>query len=397
MARPQASRVEFKRILSPIREFIQDSRAVGVTLICCTFISLLISNSGWGEAYIGFWQHEVHYPTADLHLPHTILHIINDALMTLFFFLVGLEIKRELLIGELSSIRKSMLPVMGAIGGMAAPALGYLLWCGGTPFAKGWAIPMATDIAFSLGVLSLLGKRAPLSLRIFLTALAIIDDLGGILTIALFYTEEINKTYLFMALGLVFVLSLMNVAKIRHYFYYFLLALPLWYFVFNSGIHATIAGVLLALTIPLHKVEKLEHTLHDPVNFIILPLFALANTAIILPLDFSSILSSPIHYGVLMGLVLGKPVGIFLFALASVKLRLADRPSGMSWSQLWGVGMIGGIGFTMSIFIAMLAFESAGMQIIAKVAIIEASVLAGILAYIFLKRTTVHHRSPDKE
>ncbi|RYD58682.1 MAG: Na+/H+ antiporter NhaA [Sphingobacteriales bacterium] len=390
MTNKKGARLILKRVLSPIREFIGDSRAVGITLICCTFVSLIISNSSWGTAYIHFWEKELHFVPSALHLPHSILHIINDALMTLFFFLVGLEIKRELLVGELSSIKKSMLPVMGAIGGMVVPALLYMLWCGGTPFSRGWAIPMATDIAFSLGVLSLLGKRAPLSLRIFLTALAIIDDLGGIVTIALFYTEDINWTYLFMAFGLVFVLSMMNVAKVRYYFFYFLLGIPLWYFVFNSGIHATIAGVLLALTIPMPKIEKLEHALHDPVNFIILPLFALANTAIILPHDFSFIFTSPIHYGVLMGLVLGKPIGIFLFGLASVKLRLADLQQGMGLMQLWGVGMIGGIGFTMSIFIAMLAFDAPDMQLIAKVAIIEASLLAGVLGYLFLKRMNPH-------
>lgn len=373
-------------MLSPVREFIHDSRAVGVVLICCTFASLLISNSGWGEQYIRFWNRDFQFSFMGLHLPHSTVHIINDALMTLFFFLVGLEIKRELLIGELSGIKKSMLPVMSAIGGMAVPALIYILWCGHTPFAKGWAIPMATDIAFSLGVLSLLGKKAPLSLRIFLTALAIIDDLGGIVTIALFYTEAIDKNYLFMAFGLVTALALMNIFKVRRYCYYFLPGLPLWYLVFNSGIHATIAGVLLAFTVPLHRVDKLEHWLHIPVNFFILPLFALANTAIILPTDFTYVFTSPVHYGVIMGLVLGKPIGIFIFGMASVKLRLADLPRGMTWPQLWGVGMIGGIGFTMSIFIAMLSFELPGVQLIAKIAIIEASLLAGLSGYLFLKR-----------
>lgn len=371
--------------MSPIREFISDSRAVGIVLICCTLVSLVVSNSAWGMGYIAFWERELHLPFKDLHLPHSIVHIINDVLMALFFFLVGLEIKRELLVGELKDIRQSMLPIAGAVGGMAAPAMIYMLWCGNTLFAKGWAVPMATDIAFSLGVLSLLGRRAPLSLRIFLTALAIIDDLGGILTIAVFYTEKIDWLYLFVALGISCTLVAMNLLKVRRYHYYFLLGVLLWYAVFNSGIHATIAGVLLALTIPLHKIERLEHTLHDPVNFIILPLFALANTAIVLPKDFSMVLSSPVHYGILTGLVLGKPIGIFLFALAAVKLRIARLPAGMTLAQLWGVGMVAGIGFTMSIFIAMLAFEIAEVQVTAKVAIIEASLIAGLLGFLYLR------------
>lgn len=374
-----------RRMLSPVREFISDSRAVGITLICCTVVSLIISNSAWGMQYVHFLERELHFPIKDLHLPHSITHIINDVLMTFFFFLVGLEIKRELLVGELKNIRKSMLPIAGAVGGMTVPALLYILWCGNTLFAKGWAIPMATDIAFSLGVLSLLGKKAPLSLRIFLTALAIIDDLGGILTIAIFYTEQIDMLYLFVATGIVFTLTLMNVLKVRQYHYYFLLGALLWYAVFNSGIHATIAGVALALTIPLHKIEKLEHALHDPVNFIILPLFALANTAIILPTDLSTVFSSPVHYGILTGLLLGKPIGIFLFGLAAIKLRLADMPAGMTLKQLLGVGMIAGIGFTMSVFIAMLAFDIPEVQVTAKVAIIEASLIAGLIGFLYLK------------
>lgn len=374
-----------QRIISPLREFIHDSRAVGITLICCTFISLIVSNSSWSENYLAFWEKEIHLPFDDLTLPHSFLHIINDGLMALFFFLVGLEIKRELMIGELSSLKKSVVPVIGAVGGMVVPAAIYLLWCGGTDFSKGWGIPMATDIAFSLGVLSLLGKRAPLSLRIFLTALAIIDDLGGILAIAIFYAEDISRNYLFMALGLLFVLALMNLLKIKRYYFYFLLGILLWYMFFNSGVHATIAGVLLAFTIPLHKIERLEHSLHDPVNFIILPLFALANTAIVLPLDFNFIFSSIIHHGIFMGLVVGKPVGIFVFSLIAVKLGIGALPAGMGWKQLFGMGLIAGIGFTMSIFIATLAFDLPGVQLIAKVAIIGASLVAGLLGFLYLR------------
>lgn len=377
-------RIIKENIISPIKEFIDDSRSVGIVLICCTVISLIVSNSSWGESYIGFWERELITSAAGSHVPHTVLHLINDGLMTLFFFLVGLEIKRELLVGELASIKKSMLPVIAAAGGMIVPAIIYLLWCGGTQFKSGWGIPMATDIAFSLAVLSLLGKRAPLSLKIFLTALAIIDDLGGILAIAIFYTSEIHWNYLLFGAGLLVILSVMNLLKVRQYAIYFVLGLLLWYCVFNSGVHATIAGVLLAFTIPLHKAEQLEHALHDPVNFIIMPLFALANTAILLPDSFSFIFQSAVHHGILMGLVFGKPIGIFVFALLSVRLGFASLPDGMTWKQLWGTGMIAGIGFTMSIFIATLAFDLPGIQLIAKVAIITASLISGIAGFLYL-------------
>lgn len=324
-------------------------------------------------------------PAPVLHLPHTILHIVNDGLMAIFFFLVGLEIKRELLVGELASVKKSLLPVIAAIGGMAVPAFIFWLWCGGTPYSKGWGIPMATDIAFSLGVLSLLGRKAPLPLRIFLTALAIIDDLGGILTIAIFYAAEIKLNYLFLSAGLLFVLALMNLLKVRRYFVYLLFGLFLWYFVFNSGVHATIAGVLLAFVIPLHKIEELEHALHDPVNFIIMPVFALANTAIVLPDNFALVLSSIVHHGILTGLVIGKPIGIFLFGFLAVKLGIGSLPEGVTWKQFLGMGMIAGIGFTISIFMSTLAFGQPEIQIIAKVAIMSASLVAAVLGFFYLR------------
>ncbi len=305
--------------------------------------------------------------------------------MALFFFLVGLEIKRELLVGELSSLKKSVLPIIAAVGGMVVPAAFYGLWCGSSPFSSGWGIPMATDIAFSLGVLSLLGKRAPLQLRIFLTALAIIDDLGGILAIAVFYTASINLPYLFAALGLFFALCLLNYLKITRYRTYFILGIVLWYLVYNSGIHATIAGILLAFAIPLQKINKLEHTLHDPVNFIILPIFALANTAIIIPNELGFIYSSIVHHGIFMGLVLGKPIGIFVFSIVAVRLGVGALPENVEWKHIWGMGMIAGIGFTMSIFIATLAYELPGIQLIAKVSVIGASLVSGMLGFAYLK------------
>jgi len=385
MASLSPKRILKERIISPLREFIHDSRAVGITLICCTAISLFITNSAWGESYLHFWERELAMPVSWLHLPHSVLHLINDGLMAIFFFLVGMEIKRELLVGELASLKRSMLPIFGAVGGMIVPAFMYFLWCGGTPYAHGWGIPMATDIAFSLGILSLLGSKAPLSLRIFLTALAIIDDLGGILTIAIFYTGEISWLYLFWAGLALVVLILMNVFRIRIYLLYFVLGIVLWYLLFNSGVHATIAGVLLAFTIPLHKIEKLEHALHDPVNFIIMPLFALANTAIVLPEDILAVFSSVVHHGILTGLVVGKPLGIFLFSYLAVKMGIASLPKGIRWKQLFGAGIIGGIGFTISIFISTLAFNDAFIQTVAKVAVMIASLVAAVVGFLYLR------------
>lgn len=373
------------KILSPIKEFINDSRAVGITLIVCTIVSLIVSNSNWGGQYLQFWAQDISLTAPKLHLPHSILHLVNDGLMAVFFFLVGLEIKRELMVGELASFKKSLLPIVAAIGGMFVPALLYQLWCGQSLYSHGWAIPMATDIAFSLGVLSLLGNKAPLSFRIFLTALAIIDDLGGILTIAIFYAKQINTTYLMIGGSIMIILIIMNLLKVKWQPIYFILGLLLWYVVFNSGIHATVAGVLLAFTIPLRKIEVLEHTLHNPVNFIILPIFALANTAIILPVNFSNIFLSDLHHGIFSGLVLGKPIGILLFSFIAIKLRVGSLPEGMNFKHLLGIGMIAGIGFTMSIFIATLAFSNPEFQLTAKVSIISASFLAGIIGYLYLR------------
>ncbi len=384
MKRKRALLFFHRRLISPIKEFIHDSRAVGITLIICTIVSLIVSNSAWGENFIGFWEKELQMPAPELHLPHTPLHIVNDFLMAIFFLLVGLEIKRELLVGELASVRKSMLPIIAAIGGMVVPVLLFLLWCGGDPrYVHGWGIPMATDIAFSLGVLSLLGKKVPISVKIFLTALAIIDDLGGILMIAIFYAGSIDWMSLGIAGGIVMILVMLNFFNVKRHHLYIILGLFLWYFVFNSGVHATIAGVLLAFTIPMHKVERLEHTLHDPVNFIILPLFALANTAIVLPAEFSTVFTSVLHHGIFSGLVLGKPIGIFLFSIAAIKLKIAEPARHITKRTLLGIGMIAGIGFTMSIFIATLAFFEPQTQLIAKLSILGASLVAGLVGYFY--------------
>lgn len=383
-----------QRVISPIFQFLQDSRAVGIVLIVCTVISMVIANSPWQEPYIRFFTNLFdaagghHMDFHGLHLPNSWLLWINDGLMALFFFLVGMEIKRELTTGELASFKKALLPALAAVGGMVAPALIYVLFNHATPYRHGWGIPMATDIAFSLGIISLLGKRVPLSLKIFLTALAIIDDLGAILTIALFYTDELHTVYLYIGAGIFALLLLLNYFRVSRMIFYFIPGIVLWYCIFNSGIHATIAGVLLAFTVPLTKINQLEHTLHDPVNFLIMPVFALANTAIPFPADLLQAFSHTVSFGIMTGLVLGKPIGIFAFCFAAVKLKLASLPAQTNWKQLWGVGMIAGIGFTMSIFIASLAFDEAGIQIVSIMSVIAASVIASIAGFIFLRLLT---------
>ena len=372
-------------LLSPVREFIQDSRAVGIALICCTIVSLILSNSSYSGVYNSFWAKDILATGGGLHLPHTVLHFINDGLMAVFFLMVGMEIKRELMTGELNTVKKAMLPAFAAVGGMVVPAIIYAAWCGGTPFSNGWGIPMATDIAFSLGILSLLGKKAPLSLRIFLTALAIIDDLGGILAIAIFYAGEIDLVYLGLGFLVLVLLTAMNLLKVKRNYFFFLPGLLLWYFIYNSGVHATIAGVVLAFTIPLRNINKLIHGLHDPVNFIILPFFALANTAIVFPADIGFVFTSQLHHGIFMGLVLGKPLGIVLFSLLAVRLKIAELPQRLLWRQILGMGMVAGIGFTISIFMATLALQGDEPQTIAKIAIMGASLVSGVLGFVYLK------------
>ncbi len=380
---PSIRQIIKRQIISPIQEFIKDSRAVGVTLLICTVVSLLIANSGWKDSYLHLLEKEMHI-LPFLHLPHSILHWINDGLMTLFFFLVGMEIKRELLIGELSSLKKASLPIAAAIGGMVVPAGIFAIFNNGTPYSGGWGIPMATDIAFSLGVASLLGNRVPVTLKIFLMALAIIDDLGAILVIAVFYGGAISWLHLLVAALLLGILHVLNKLKGNQWWVTLVIGLLVWYCVFNSGIHATIAGVLIAFFIPLEKLSNYEHTLHDPINFIILPLFAFANTAIEIPGNFSEAITTSLSWGVLAGLVLGKPLGITLASWLTVVTKIGERPSGTSWMQLVGMGALAGIGFTMSIFITMLAFSDPLTQNIAKLAILIGAVVSVLFGLILL-------------
>lgn len=381
------------RFLHPLKEFFNDSKAIGITLLSCTVISLLLSNLGdvstwyknlWLFSFDGSAHHTLH--AGNLILPNSVLLVINDLFMAVFFFLAGMEIKREMAEGELSSIRQSLLPVIGAVGGMLAPAIIYGLLNKGTGFTNGWAVPMATDIAFTLGVASLLGNRIPVALKVFLTALAIIDDLGAIVVIALFYGGRIAPMYIFLTMAILFVLWQLLRYRVSLGWFHWVLALMLWYCMFNSGIHATVAGVAFAFLIPVKELSKLELRLHHPVYFGIMPLFALANTAISFPENGLSALHSTYSWGIMAGLFIGKPLGIFGACYLMVQKKWADLPAGTNWYQLIGAGILAGIGFTMSIFISTLAFQDTTEQDIAKMAVLLASFLAMITGYIWFMR-----------
>ena len=350
------------RSRSPFLRFLTSDKAGGIILIACTMLSLLVANSPAGSAYHHFWQWPLPVTVGPVSIPFNLEEWINDGLMAIFFLLVGLEIKKEMLDGELSGIKKALLPVMAAVGGMALPALIHFLLNHGKAGQPGIGIPMATDIAFSLGILSLLGSRIPVSLKIFLTALAIIDDLGAILVIALFYTSSFSAAYLFAALGLFGGLLLLNRLKVTTGWIYLLTGVVIWYCMYKSGIHATLSGVLLAFAIPVSKSAKesmshrLEHAIHYPVNLLIVPVFALANTAIFLPADWHITLFSANSLGIGLGLLLGKPLGIGLASLCAVKLGWSVLPPGLTMKRIFGLGLLAGIGFTMSIFISNLAF-----------------------------------------
>ena len=371
------------KFIQPFRQIIKDSRSIGIILTACTIISILIANSPYSTPYISFWNTEFQTP-AWLHLPHSILHVINDGLMAVFFFLVGLEIKRELLKGQLAEMKKAILPVFGAIGGMFVPALIFLVFNRANEFRQGWGIPMATDIAFSLGISALLGKKVPLNLKVFLTALAIIDDLGAIVIIAVFYGSDMSIVYLLIGFLLALGLFLMNHFKVRFGWWNFVIGLLIWYCIFNSGVHATIAGVMFAFAIPIAHIEKIEHALHAPVNFAIIPIFALANTAIVLPADFVGAVNSSLNWGIIAGLVIGKPLGVVAFCYLLTTMKWATLPEGTTWAQVTGMGTLAGIGFTMSIFIAMLAFGDAVTQDQAKIGVLIGSIISAILGALLL-------------
>lgn len=365
--------------------FFNSEKASGLILIICTALSLVLANSAFGEEYIHLWHSNIQLKPVEFW--------INDGLMTIFFLLVGLEIERELYIGELSGIKKAMLPVMAAIGGMAVPALIYFFFNYGIATQSGFGIPMATDIAFSLAILSLLGNKVPASLKVFLTALAIIDDLGAIVVIAAFYSKGVSAFYLGMAAVLFALMLVLNRVKFYKIWVYLLLGCILWFCMFRSGIHATITGVLLAFAIPFGNGDEkspsynLQHQLHKPVAFLILPLFALANTAITIPSSFAADLATPNSLGIMMGLLIGKPLGIFLFSIIGIVSGLCFMPADIKRKHLFGAGMLAGIGFTMSIFITILAFTDPALINSSKIAIIIASVLSGILGFLWLHFT----------
>lgn len=363
-------------------DFFESEKSSGLFLLFCTMVSLLISNSLWGESYISFWNTYVG--------SHSISHWVNDGLMAIFFLLIGLELEREIYIGELSKIKDALLPFSAAIGGMLIPALLFIYFNFGTQTQSGFGIPMATDIAFALGILSLLGKKVPISLKIFLTALAVIDDLGAIMVIALFYTKNIIWINLIISLSIFGILLILNRLKVHNLIPYLIGGVFMWYFMLNSGIHATISGVLLAFAIPFGcGGEKspsyiLQHILHNPVAFVILPIFALANTAIIINSGWQNAMTETYTLGILFGLLLGKPIGIFVFSYLAVKMKLCSLPSDINWKTIVGVGFLAGIGFTMSIFITILAYDDDSLINNTKIMIIITSSLAGIIGFIIL-------------
>lgn len=381
--------------LTVFRDFFKSSNAGGIILFICVILSLILANTPAGVGLQNLLDRRIGYESEHIHLNYSILLWINDGLMAIFFLLVGLEIKREIVEGELSSPRKASLPILCAIGGAIVPALIYVSLNAGTETASGWGIPMATDIAFALAVIGLLGKRIPPSLKIFLAALAIVDDLIAIMVIAFFYSSGIETSYLLYAAAGLSVLIIMNRLNVLNPYLYLIPGVFIWYFVHHSGIHATIAGVLVAMTIPTNDtdvespLERLEHALVRPVNFLIIPLFAFANTNITLASEMIDGLTAPLGLGIGLGLLLGKPIGIFLMAYLCTKLNVTTLPVGGTYKQIIGVGLLAGIGFTMSIFISILSFEDALHVNEAKLSILITSILAGIAGYLFLYNSRV--------
>ncbi|MGV0936812.1 Na+/H+ antiporter NhaA [Empedobacter falsenii] len=367
-------------------QFFHSQTSGGILLIFCTAFSLLLANSPIAESYDAIWLTDM--------FGHSFAHWINDGLMAIFFFLIGLELKREVFVGELSDTKKAILPVFAALGGMLIPAFIFFLTNKGTDTIHGFGIPMATDIAFAVAIITMLGKRVPLSLKVFLTALAVIDDLGAIIVIALFYPNPelpLDFTQFGIAIAILLGLFALNKLKIKSMIPYIIGGIAVWWFMLHSGIHATIAGVLVAFTIPFDKDDskslsaKMEHALHIPVAFIILPLFALANTAITIEGGGLAHFSIPLASGIFLGLVVGKPVGITLFTWIAVKLGLCELPTAVNFKRVFGVGILGGIGFTMSIFVSMLAFKDPSYINEAKLMILVASLTAAIVGFIVLK------------
>ena len=421
-------------IFEPFRRFARLEAFAGILIMICCGIALVWANSPWQESYFGIWNKQVTIEFGDFVLSKPFILWINDGLMAIFFFVVGLEVKREMLVGELSSFRNASLPIMAAIGGMIVPLAMFLLLIGDAPGKEGWGIPMATDIAFALGVLLLLGKRVPLALKVFLTAFAIVDDIGAVLVVAVFYTSKIYWAALFIGLGLIAVLFVMNVFNFRKMTVYLIIGIVVWYFFLKSGIHPTIAGVLIAFTIPVNTkvhnhtfakrlqgfmlkfsdkkddssrilshdqlstldelegavqdvispLQSIEHRMHSLVAYFVLPLFALANGGVLVG-EADRFFSNPLALSIAISLIAGKLIGILVFSWLGVKLNITSLPEGSNWKQISGLALLGGIGFTMSIFISNLAFADADMVNSAKFGVIAGSIIAGIAGFVTLK------------
>ncbi len=380
------------RLTALFKEFFQSQQSAGILLVLATVASLLIANSSAGPSYIAFWSQKIGLPSHQFHLEHSITEWINDALMTVFFLLVGLEIERELYIGELSDRKRALLPMMGALGGMLVPALIYFLFNFNHPQTlSGAGIPTATDIAFAIAIMGLLGDRVPAALKVFLTALAIIDDLGAIVVIALFYGGGFNFLYLGLSALIGILLYILNKRENENGWLFLFLGVSLWFCMLHSGVHATLSGVILAFALPFksgkpHTLSyRVEHKIQWPVTYLILPLFALANTAIAIPSDTSAIATHPASLGIFFGLVLGKPLGIVFASLIAVKLGIASLSQSINLRKLIGAGILGGIGFTMAIFVDNLAFTDPALIDLGKVSILIASTTCAIVGYSLLK------------
>jgi NhaA family Na+:H+ antiporter len=374
------------------KDFIESEKSSGYLLVFITFISMIFTNSQFGQGYLKVWHSYIDLSFSQIQLNYSIEHWINDGLMVIFFLLVGLEIEREIYEGELSTLKKASLPAIAALGGMLVPAAIHFFFNAGTANQRGFGIPMATDIAFTLGALSLLGKRVPGSLKVFLTALAIIDDLGAIIVIALFYTSNISVVYLLGAIGIIMILLLLNRLRVNMLSIYLVLGVVMWYFMLKSGVHSTISGVILAFLIPFRRADennishKLEKILNKPVAFIILPIFALANTAILLPGEIWRNLTAANSIGIILGLVLGKPTGIFIFSYLAVKIGFGVLPNSINWKLIFGAACLAGIGFTMSIFITNLAFSENAFVVSSKLSVIVASTISCVFGLVFLNK-----------
>jgi len=429
-------------MVRPFQEFANRASSSGVLLIAAAIVALVWANSPWGESYTGLWETKLSIGLGSVSIEKDLTHWINDGLMAVFFLVVGLEIKREILVGELSSPRRAALPLAAAVGGAVLPAVIYVAITFGTEGVSGWGIPMATDIAFALGVLALLGKRAPLGLKVFMTALAIVDDILAVMVIAFFYTSDVSWGALVVGAAFLVALIVANLAGAGKPLVYGLLGIGLWLCFLQSGVHATIAGVLLAMTVPASSfidtgeflkrsrglldrfeqagergdtvlrneerqgalyalyranedveppLQEMEHALHPWVVFVIMPIFALANAGVVLGEGFAGTLLDPVSLGIVAGLLLGKQFGITLFAWLAVKSGISEMPQGVSWLHIYGAGWLAGIGFTMSLFISDLAFAGSPLLEVAKLGILTASLIAGMAGWSIIRRTSAPH------